>query len=558
MDETTTSPDAVPVELVVGVSTACLVFASLATIAVLWKIGALWCTEDCCHKGSLKKWLAKWTGRAKHPSYSPIEDKAGSPANGPIHPPSYADHTVPRRQSAIPMATAGKVPLFTIPQQADRSPPHPPIMPDVLRGGYLQPPAVHQQDVGIHQLLASPMALAMMPVIPPSPQLQPRSLSMTSLDVLGEQEEDHKISYNWSDNDEVMSAPPSTSATPATPKKFFLVGEDGHIITTPDTSASTVRRRLSMEERSPGSPQLSGASPRLSQPAVQVTSPDGRSAPYLGQLNIILQCRRDTGHAQLSITVAQAVDLSVPNGTQDNTTTCTVNPYVRGWIMPGHRDGFTTQHVMGTQSPVFNQTFVIDMLYESMCNRKAELVVLSYEDEQRRKFLGQVNIDLSKLDLSKEQNIWLQLRPPKKEKSEIGELLFSVCYMRTAKRLVFQILRAQDLTRPANLKGPRSTYVKVELYCDDNRKAKKKTKLCTTTADDPQWEEHLYFDLSRMLSNLPNISCTVKLMEKQTMHRNITVGKVSLGWEFGTTELQHWSEVFCNAGTYVEQWHPLT
>ncbi|CAH1267484.1 SYT7 [Branchiostoma lanceolatum] len=557
MDETTTSPDVVPVELVVGVSTACLVFASLATIAVLWKIGALWCTAGCCDKASIKKWLAKWTGKAKHPSYSPIEDKAGSPGNGHVPSPSYVDPAITRRQSAIPMAMAEKVPLFTIPQQADRSPPHPPIMPDVLRGGYLQPPAVTQQHVGIHQLLASPMALAMMPVIPTSPQLKPRSLSMTNLDILGEDQEDvsrsrsgsfseSRISYNLSDNDDT-SAPPS--ASPAPHKKVFLVGEDGHIITNP--ASPTVSRRESVEK---SSPQLSPASPRLSQPTLQVTSPGGTSTPYLGQLNVILQCRR----GQLSITVAQAVDLALPSSNQDDTSTCTVNPYVRGWIMPGHRDGFKTRHVMGTQSPLFNQTFVIDMSFEGMCNRVVELVVLSYEGELRRKFLGQANIVISKLDLSKEQNIWLQLRPPKKEKSEVGELLFSVCYMKTAKRLVFQILRAQELTRPAHLKGPRSTYVKVELYCDDMRKAKRKTQLCVTTTDDPHWEEHLYFDLSRMLPKLPNISCTVKLMEKQTMQRNITVGKVSLGWEFGTTELQHWSEVFCNAGTYVEQWHPLT
>ncbi|XP_035682610.1 uncharacterized protein LOC118420013 [Branchiostoma floridae] len=257
MDETTTLPDVVPVELVVGVSTACLVFASLATIAVLWKIGGLWCTSDCCHKGSFKKWLAKWTGKAKHPSYSPIKDKSESLGNGQVCSPTYMDPATTRRQSAIPMAMAEKVPLFTIPQQAERSPPHPAIMPDVLRGGYLQPPAVHQQQVGIHQLLASPMALAMMPVIPPSPQLQHRSLSMTNLDVLGEQQEDvsrsrtgsfseTRIRYNLSDNDETLSAPPSSSPSPAPLKKFLLVGENSH---NSNNSPSPKRaRRLSMEE----------------------------------------------------------------------------------------------------------------------------------------------------------------------------------------------------------------------------------------------------------------------------------------------------------------------
>ncbi|ODN01737.1 Synaptotagmin-17 [Orchesella cincta] len=127
------------------------------------------------------------------------------------------------------------------------------------------------------------------------------------------------------------------------------------------------------------------------------------------------------------------------------------------------------------------------------------MVVKDFDKYSRHRVIGQVLMPLVDVNVLKGVYFWSPLEAVQAVSQEdLGELLFSLCYLPAAGRLNVDILRAKQLT-PTDLVGGAAPYVKVTVVINERHIKTKKTSYKKYTLD-PVFNESLRYEAFAILA----------------------------------------------------------
>ncbi|XP_038624524.1 synaptotagmin-11 [Tachyglossus aculeatus] len=235
------------------------------------------------------------------------------------------------------------------------------------------------------------------------------------------------------------------------------------------------------------------------------------------------------------------------------------DPYVKMTVLPDRRHRVKTRVLRRTRNPVFDETFTFYGLPASQLQDLAlHFLVLSFDRFSRDDVIGEVVLPLAGLDPAAAK---VQLTRDISQRSfqkcvGRGELQVSLSYQPAAQRMTVVVLKARHLPKMdiTGLSG--NPYVKVNVYYDRKRVAKKKThvKKCTLN---PVFNESFVYDVPAEL--LADVSIEFLVLDFDRATKNQAVGRAILGAHSGTAAgADHWRRVCSCPREPVAMWHSLS
>ncbi|NXU33838.1 SYT9 protein, partial [Drymodes brunneopygia] len=95
------------------------------------------------------------------------------------------------------------------------------------------------------------------------------------------------------------------------------------------------------------------------------------------------------------------------------------------------------------------------------------------------------------------------------ESIDLGEIMFSLCYLPTAGRMTLTVIKCQNL-KAMDITGASDPYVKVSLMCEGRRLKKRKTTTKKNTLN-PVYNEAIIFDIPP--ENMDQVSLSIAVMD---------------------------------------------
>ncbi|KAM7413993.1 hypothetical protein PAMA_019015 [Pampus argenteus] len=256
-----------------------------------------------------------------------------------------------------------------------------------------------------------------------------------------------------------------------------------------------------------------------------VDAEDGRRTDSCGCLNFILKFDFDL--EQLIVKIHKAQDLPAKDfsGTSD--------PYVKIYLLPDRKTKHQTKVHRKTLNPVFDEVFLFPVAYAELSSRKLHFSVYDFDRFSRHDLIGQVVVDnfLDLADFPRETKLCRDIQYVTSDNVDLGELMFSLCYLPTA-----------------------DPYVKVSLMCEGRRLKKRKTSTKRNTLN-PVYNEAIVFDVPP--ENIDQISLLIAVMDYDRVGHNEVIGVCRVGNEAESLGRDHWNEMLTYPRKPIAHWHPL-
>ncbi|TRZ02448.1 hypothetical protein DNTS_030277 [Danionella cerebrum] len=256
-------------------------------------------------------------------------------------------------------------------------------------------------------------------------------------------------------------------------------------------------------------------------------SKDGKNC---GKINFSL--RYDYENEMLLVKILKAFDLPAKDlcGSSD--------PYVKIYLLPDRKQKFQTRVHRKNLNPTFDESFQFPVPYDELPVRKLHLSVFDFDRFSRHDMIGEVILDnlFEVSDLSRETSIWKDIQYATSETVDLGDIMFSLCYLPTAGRLTLTVIKCRNL-KAMDITGYSDPYVKVSLICDGRRLKKKKTTTKKNTLN-PTYNEAIIFDIP-----------------PESMDHIIGVCRLGCGAE--GLGRDHWNEMLAYPRKPIAHWHPL-
>uniref|UniRef100_T1JME2 C2 domain-containing protein n=1 Tax=Strigamia maritima TaxID=126957 RepID=T1JME2_STRMM len=263
-----------------------------------------------------------------------------------------------------------------------------------------------------------------------------------------------------------------------------------------------------------------------------------------GQLEIGLQYDRET--ADLIVSVLQAREL----GTTE--TSSLVDSYIRVYLLPDKTTNMQTRVQKNTVDPVFKERFLFGIEPHELGKR----VLLFYAytcDKYTNTLVGEAELKLCDIDLSRATNLWLSLADFNHRLDNLGEVMFSLSYLPTAERLTIVLVKARNL-RWTHSKTSADPFVKVYLLQNEKKVSKKKTSVKRDERN-PIFNEAMIFSVPSHL--LQTVQLRITMAEFQPDGRAPSIGHVFVGSQSSGKELSHWNQMMSSLRKPIAMWHPL-
>ncbi|XP_044537738.1 synaptotagmin-9 [Gracilinanus agilis] len=280
-----------------------------------------------------------------------------------------------------------------------------------------------------------------------------------------------------------------------------------------------------------------------------VDTDDGRksNSKACGKLNFIV--KYDCDLEQLIVKIHKAVNLPAKDfsGTSD--------PYVKIYLLPDRKTKHQTKVHRKTLNPVFDEVFLFPVPYNDLAMRKLHFSVYDFDRFSRHDLIGQVVVDnfLDLADFPRECILWKDIEYVTNENVDLGDLMFSLCYLPTAGRLTITIIKARNL-KAMDITGASDPYVKVSLMCDGKRLKKRKTSTKRNTLN-PVYNEAIVFDVPP--ENIDQIHLSIAVMDYDRVGHNEIIGVCQVGNDAERLGRDHWSEMLSYPRKPIAHWHPL-
>ncbi|XP_062842484.1 synaptotagmin-6 [Trichomycterus rosablanca] len=266
-----------------------------------------------------------------------------------------------------------------------------------------------------------------------------------------------------------------------------------------------------------------------------------------GRINFSL--KYDYADGFLLVTILKAMDLPPKDlcGSSD--------PYVNVYLLPDSKHKFQTRVHRKTLNPTFNETFQFPVPYEQVAARKLHLSVFDFDRFSRHDMIGEVILDnlFEGSDLSRETFIWKDIRYANNESVDLGEIMFSLCYLPTAGRLTLTVIKCRNL-KAMDITGYSDPYVKISLISDGKRLKKKKTTIKKNTLS-PTYNEAIIFDIPP--ESMDQVSLHISVMDYDLVGHNEVIGVNRVGSHAEGLGKDHWNEMLAYPRKPIAHWHPL-
>ncbi|XP_005874050.1 PREDICTED: synaptotagmin-9 [Myotis brandtii] len=278
-------------------------------------------------------------------------------------------------------------------------------------------------------------------------------------------------------------------------------------------------------------------------------SDDGRrsNSKACGKLNFIL--KYDCDLEQLIVKIHKAVNLPAKDfsGTSD--------PYVKIYLLPDRKTKHQTKVHRKTLNPVFDEVFLFPVPYNDLEARKLHFSVYDFDRFSRHDLIGQVVVDhfLDLADFPRECILWKDIEYVTNDNVDLGELMFSLCYLPTAGRLTITVIKARNL-KAMDITGASDPYVKVSMMCDGRRLKKRKTSTKRNTLN-PVYNEAIVFDVPP--ESIDQIHLSIAVMDYDRIGHNEIIGVCQVGNTAERLGRDHWSEMLSYPRKPIAHWHSL-
>ncbi|XP_056409716.1 synaptotagmin-10 isoform X1 [Hyla sarda] len=280
-----------------------------------------------------------------------------------------------------------------------------------------------------------------------------------------------------------------------------------------------------------------------------VDSEDNRKedAKICGKLNFALQY--DYENELLVVKILKALELPAKDlcGTSD--------PYVKIYLLPDRKKKFQTRVHRKTLNPVFDETFQFPVAYDELSNRKLHFSVYDFDRFSRHDMIGEVILDnfFEVSDLSREATVWKDIYCATTESVDLGEIMYSLCYLPTAGRMTLTVIKCRNL-KAMDITGSSDPYVKVSLMCEGRRLKKRKTTTKKNTLN-PVYNEAIIFDIPP--ENMDQVSLSIAVMDYDRVGHNEVIGVCRTGVDAEGLGRDHWNEMLAYPRKPITHWHAL-
>ncbi|XP_036722500.1 synaptotagmin-10 [Balaenoptera musculus] len=266
-----------------------------------------------------------------------------------------------------------------------------------------------------------------------------------------------------------------------------------------------------------------------------------------GKLNFTLQY--DYENELLVVKIIKALDLPAKDFTG------TSDPYVKMYLLPDRKKKFQTRVHRKTLNPVFDETFQFPVAYDQLSNRKLHFGVYDFDRFSRHDMIGEVIFDnlFEASDLSREATVWKDIHCATTESIDLGEIMFSLCYLPTAGRVTLTVIKCRNL-KAMDITGSSDPYVKVSLMCEGRRLKKRKTTTKKNTLN-PVYNEAIIFDIPP--ENVDQVSLSIAVMDYDRVGHNEVIGVCRTGLDAEGLGRDHWNEMLAYHRKPITHWHPL-
>ncbi|KAI5624339.1 synaptotagmin-9 [Silurus asotus] len=266
-----------------------------------------------------------------------------------------------------------------------------------------------------------------------------------------------------------------------------------------------------------------------------------------GRLHFIL--KYDCDLEQLIVKIHRAQDLPAKDfsGTSD--------PYVKIYLLPDRKTKHQTKVHRKTLNPVFDEVFLFPVAYAELPTRKLHFTVYDFDRFSRHDIIGQVVVDnfLDLVDFPRETKLCREIQFVSSDNVDLGDLMFSLCYLPTAGRLTITVIKARNL-KAMDITGASDPYVKVSLMCEGRRLKKRKTSTKRNTLN-PVYNEAIVFDVPP--ENIDQISLLIAVMDYDRVGHNEIIGVCRVGNDGESLGRDHWNEMLTYPRKPIARWHPL-
>ncbi|KAL6460099.1 hypothetical protein MHYP_G00318580 [Metynnis hypsauchen] len=280
-----------------------------------------------------------------------------------------------------------------------------------------------------------------------------------------------------------------------------------------------------------------------------VDSEEGNKEPVetCGKLSFALSY--DYEEQALVVRILKALDLPAKDFTG------TSDPYVKIYLLPERKKKFQTRVHRKTLNPMFDEVFRFPVEYEQLCNRKLHFSVYDFDRFTSHDMIGEVVVDnLFELsDLSREAVVWKDILASTTESVDLGEIMYSLCYLPTAGRMTLTVIKCRNL-KAMDITGSSDPYVKVSLICDGRRLKKRKTTTKKNTLN-PVYNEAIIFDIPP--ENVEQVSLSIVVMDYDRVGHNEVIGVCRTGPDAEGLGRDHWNEMLAYPRKPITHWHAL-
>ncbi|XP_072551112.1 synaptotagmin-1b [Salminus brasiliensis] len=266
----------------------------------------------------------------------------------------------------------------------------------------------------------------------------------------------------------------------------------------------------------------------------------------LGKLQFTLDYNFTDG--ALIVGVMQAEDLAAMDmsGTSD--------PYVKLYLLPDKKKKFETKVHRKTLNPTFNEHFTFKVPYTELGGKTLVMTVYDFDRFSKHDAIGDVRVQMNKVDFSHVTEEWRALQKAEKEEQEkLGDICLSLRYVPTAGKLTVVVLEAKNLKK-MDVGGLSDPYVKIHLMQNGKRLKKKKTTIKKNTLN-PYYNESFSFEVPA--EQIQKVQVVVTVLDYDKIGKNDAIGKVFVGLNSSGTEQRHWADMLANPRRPIAQWHAL-
>ncbi|KAM9467633.1 synaptotagmin-10 [Clarias gariepinus] len=280
-----------------------------------------------------------------------------------------------------------------------------------------------------------------------------------------------------------------------------------------------------------------------------VDSEEGNKEPVetCGKLSFALKYNYE--EQALVVRILKALDLPAKDFTG------TSDPYVKIYLLPERKKKFQTRVHRKTLNPTFDEVFCFPVEYDQLCNRKLHFSVYDFDRFTSHDMIGEVVVDnLFELsDLSREAVVWKDILASTTESVDLGEIMYSLCYLPTAGRMTLTVIKCRNL-KAMDITGSSDPYVKVSLICDGRRLKKRKTTTKKSTLN-PVYNEAIIFDIPP--ENVEQVSLSIMVMDYDRVGHNEVIGVCRTGPDAEGLGRDHWNEMLAYPRKPITHWHAL-